>query len=43
MPQGEVNRVPGSDQRQKLVELGYLEFADRVVPPWTIEQWQQKE
>ncbi|MCH2101105.1 MAG: sulfatase-like hydrolase/transferase [Planctomycetes bacterium] len=41
MPQAEVYRVPGSDQRQKLVELGYLDFADRVVPPWTIEQWEQ--
>lgn len=42
MPQGEVNRVPGSNNRQKLVELGYLEFADRVVPPWTVDEWEQK-
>lgn len=41
MPQAEVDRVPGSDDRQRLVELGYLEYADRVIAPWTVEDWEQ--
>ena len=40
-PQGEVTHIPGGDMRQRLYELGYLEFAHQVIAPWTVEQWKQ--
>lgn len=36
-----VEWLPNSNKRQMLHELGYLEFADRTVPPWDVATWKQ--